>query len=331
MHPPSSRFEWIDLLRGIAVVGMIWTHVANTFLPAEVQATAFYHSLSFYHGLVAPTFFWVAGYMRGVSAARPGLRKPAWPTVKRLLMIWFIGYLLHMPWEALTSGQWSADALRILFQSDVLHCLALSSLLLFGVERGLHERPVPAWVIAGLVGLTVVLLTDSMATVATGFMPLDGYLSKASGSLFPVFPWVGFACAGFVSGSFGLPGLRTLLAGVLLALILPQVPGFWGTVPFFFERLGWVLMVAAALANGARWIAYAPRWLMLAGRESLSLYVVHLLIIYAVPWWGGRTLSMAIGPTQSWPQIGGWFVVVMVLSLLTAWLNERRKLLRRAS
>jgi uncharacterized membrane protein len=40
MPPPARpRLAWIDLLRGVALVGMIETHVMNTFLHAWVTKT----------------------------------------------------------------------------------------------------------------------------------------------------------------------------------------------------------------------------------------------------------------------------------------------------
>lgn len=329
--PPPSRFEWIDLLRGLAVVGMIWTHAANTFLATGEQATAFFRELNYYHGLVAPTFFWLAGYMRGVSSVRPGTPKPAWPTVKRLLVIWLWGYLLHVPWWQLAQGDFSPPVLRILFQSDVLHCLAVSCLLLLAVERGFYGRPVRPWMVAAVLGAAAVLFTDCMATATTGLMPLDAYLATAHGSLFPLFPWIGFACAGFISGSHGLPGWRSFALGAVVALAVPHIPGASGTAQFFLERLGWVLMAAAVVANAGAWLARVPRWLMLAGRESLVAYVVHLLLIYAVPVWGGRPLSLLIGPTQGWSGVWLWFAVVLGLSLGAAWLNEGHKRRRAGS
>ncbi len=328
MPPSAARYAWIDLLRGCAVIGMVWTHVANAFLDATQQASPQYHTLSYYHGLIAPTFFWVAGYMRGMSAAKPGSRKPAWPTVKRLLMIWGIGYLLHLPWYELFRGEVSQPVLRILFQSDVLQCLAASSLLLLGIERLSTKH---AWQVALGLGLAVLLLTDTMKQVTTGFLPLDAYLSKQHGSLFPLFPWCAFAVAGFLSGCFGAPAWRTAAAGAVAAFVLPWLPGGSGTVGFFAERLGWVVLIAALLANSGTLVNKAPKWLMLAGRESLCLYIAHLLIIYAVPWWRGRTLNQWFGMNQPWPNVLGWFVLVLALAWLVAWLNERRKQRQRVA
>ncbi len=327
MPPPASRFPWIDLLRGCAVVGMVWTHVANALLDASQQAMPYYHTLSYYHGLIAPTFFWLAGYMRGLSAARPGPRKPAWPTVKRLLMIGGIGYLLHVPWNELWRGDVSPPVLRTLFQSDVLQCLAVSSLLLVGIEHLPARHRLPPWLPALGLGLLALLLTDPLQQVTTGLIPLDAYLSKQQGSLFPLFPWCAFAVAGFICGCFGKPSWRLGLAGGVAALGLPLLSS--GMVGFFFERLGYVLVVASLAANARILSDTAPRWLLLAGRESLCLYITHLLLIYAVPCWQGQTLSQGLGSRQPWPNVVGWFITVLALAWLVAWWNESRKLRRK--
>jgi uncharacterized membrane protein len=85
MTAPSKRLLWLDLFRGLAVLGMVWTHSANTFLDAKLQATPWYGELGYYHGLIAPAFFWIAGFAR--AHVTTGKAKPAWPTLKRLLVV----------------------------------------------------------------------------------------------------------------------------------------------------------------------------------------------------------------------------------------------------
>ncbi len=63
---------------------------------------------------------------------------------------------------------------------------------------------------------------------------------------------------------------------------------------------------------------------MLASRESLLLYVVHLQLIYALPI-QGQPFNIWLGRTQSLPATLLWFVAVLAASLLLAWANERRK------
>jgi hypothetical protein len=78
----TQRLQWLDLFRGFAVLGMVWTHAANTFLDARLQETSWYREISYYHGFIAPAFFWIAGFLRarvswgmGACAAEPGAGK----------------------------------------------------------------------------------------------------------------------------------------------------------------------------------------------------------------------------------------------------------------
>lgn len=75
-------------------------------------------------------------------------------------------------------------------------------------------------------------------------------------------------------------------------------------------------------------MAKVPRWLLLAGRESLCLYVVHLMFIHAVPWWSMQTLEHLVGPTQPPRMVVVIFLALLVLSMLVAFGNEQRKQIR---
>jgi uncharacterized membrane protein len=297
---------WVDVLRGLAVVGMIWTHCANTFLTAELQATPAYGWASYFHGLIAPTFFWLAGWVRGVASLR-NTQKSAWPAVKRLLMIYVLGHLLHVPWAQWMSGDFSVQTWRVFLQADVLQCLAISSLLLVALERA--GRWSMAIVIAMLVA--AVALTDVLRQTQTGWLIVDAYLNREQGSLFPLFPWFAFAAAGYVSGRLALSCTMMLVTGgSTIALVWLVVSGH-STPSFFVERLAWVL----ALAGLVRALQVAgPGWLLLMGRQSLSAYVVHMLLIYMLPLGSAGPLSVVLGMNQSLPAVVGWFLLVGALT-----------------
>lgn len=321
MGTGRARQDWIDLLRGIAVVGMVWTHAANTFLDGKLQGTQAFQNLTFYHGLVSPLFFWVAGYMRGLSAARSGPHKPAWPTVKRLLLILGTGYLMHIPWLPLLGGDFSPPVLQILFQSDVLQALAVSCLLLLAIERAPMTLGTRRLITLAL-GLTILLMTPSLQSVKTGLLPLDAFLSNENGSLFPLFPWAAFACAGFLVGTANTVAWPLFGFAALAAFALPFVSHGPATLSFFFERLGWITMAAVLVMKGSHWLQgrsiALPRWLLLAGRASLCVYITHLILIYWLPIWGWAREGC------SWWVVAGIFASVATLSLGVAGLKERR-------
>lgn len=325
--PSSQRLEWIDLFRGLAVLGMIWTHSAHTFLDTSIRLAPWFQSLDYYHGLIAPAFFWIAGFVRAhVTAGRP---KPALPALKRLLMVMLIGYLLHVSWYSLPSLQLPPDFWREALKIDVLQCLAVSGMLLLLVERCGQWRPMVA---AVLLGLFVSLQTPAQSWHA-GVLALDQFFNHSQGSLFPLFPWVGFGLAGFLTRAFwdGTTGRRSallLLTAAPLALMRP-LSAWLGQAPsFFVERLAWVVVAAVIISCAPSGVIRATGWLRLAGRESLLLYVTHLLIIYSMPTpWG--SMQQLIGPTQPPWKVVLIFAVLFAVALLLGFCNEQRKRSRR--
>lgn len=329
MPTPSRRLEWIDLFRGLAVLGMIWTHAAHTFLDVSIRQSAWFDELDYYHGLIAPAFFWIAGFVRAhVTRDSP---KPAWPAMKRLFMVMMIGYLLHLPWYALITFNLTPAALNEGLKVDVLQCLAVSGMLMLLTEKAGRWRYA-----VGLILMTAFAALQVPATQwHTGLLPLDQYFNHQQGSLFPLFPWVGFGLAGFVTRAVwnGRPNrAAAILAGTGAAVALAHPLTAWlGSAPsFFLERLGWVVLTAVVVSCATDRACSASGWLRLAGRESLLVYVAHLLMIYMLPM-PQRPLSDLIGPTQPVWGVLLIFAALFVLSLLLAFGNERRKTSRRVS
>lgn len=301
------------------MLGMVWTHAANTFLTAELKASAWFETMTSYHGLIAPAFFWIAGYARAHGTLDK--IKPAWPVAKRLLLVWFIGYLMHVPWDHL----FDAQAMRAVATVDVLHCLAISGLILLAVEKLGKGREAAALILL----LVFVLLEKPAREWQTGVWVLDQYFNRLHGSQFALFPWVGFGLAGFITrrawdGRLNRSAAGVMLAGGLFAWGLSNTSWPGGPPAFFLERLGWVMMAAVAVAAVAGLVSRFAGWLRLAGRESLLLYVAHLMLIHSIPL-PRQPLQHLIGPTQSVGGVLGIFAGLFAVSwLLGAW-NERRK------
>jgi uncharacterized membrane protein len=321
---PSQRLDWLDLFRGLAVLGMVWTHSAHTFLDLSLRQSAWFHELDYYHGLIAPAFFWIAGFVRAHVTTENS--KPAWPALKRLLLVLLIGYLMHVPWLNL----FDAQAWRAACTVNVLHCLAISGMLMLVAERfGRWRDAVAAVLLVFFVGLQT-----SAESWRTGVLLIDQYFNQSQGSWFALFPWVGFGLAGFLSrrlwdGTVNRDVALIFGLGGLLAFAKPYSPWPGGAPEFFLERLGWVMMAAVLVACVADQICATTGWLRLAGRESLLLYVVHLMLIHAVPL-PKQTLQHLIGMTQPLGVVIFIFGALFVASLALGWLNERRKRLSRA-
>jgi len=211
--------------------------------------------------------------------------------------------LVQVPWLA------PGRLLRLL-QVDVLQAIGASLVLLTLAERRfrLLQRPL----LAITLGLAVASLTDPLARLLPGFLPVPiaAYFGKfAAGpgapapALFPLFPWFAYALVG---GAYGTwlrnSGERdeTLIvklgvAGALLALLTSEahhaVQVLIGAAPWTVQplrvafRVGLVLVL---LLGGWLWThGRRGRLLVPYGRSSLRIYWAHLLVAYGVlgaPW-----------------------------------------------
>jgi uncharacterized membrane protein len=272
---------------------MIETHVLNTFLAAPLRETAWFAWLTYFDGLIAPAFLFIAGFAQGLGMRTASARPRAFGRkLRRLGVIWLLGYALHFPAPQLLAGQWS-EALRLGTVVDVLQCLAVALALLLAIERWMPRR-------ADIAALALLVLAVFAAEPAAGwqFSPgfLRAYFNHSTGSLFPLLPWTGFVCAGFLASACHRPpgaeagpphplvralltaGPAVALAFLLAFLVLPHV--LPGSVAFFFQILAWLLLAAPL----AQWIAerWQPRWLLFVGKESLVIYAAHLLLIEAL-------------------------------------------------
>lgn len=327
MPPPARpRLVWIDLLRGVAVIGMVETHVMNVFLDSSYDGSGWRHELGFYNGLLAPAFLWIAGFVQGLSirkAQREGRPVVTGARLRRLAFVALLGYMLHVPWGVWGAGDFGAESWRIALQVDILPCMAvtLAMLLCAGMARGVWFD-----LITALLAAFFVFAAPAAQEWRTGVIFVDSFVTySGTKSLFPLFPWVAFCALGSLASRWEMTW-RTLLPAslVFIALGVGLAPDGYSYVhpAFFAERLGWLGLLILAVWSFSQ--QFAPGWLQLAGRESLFIYVAHLLLLYSVPW-KGTTLNLWIGRTLSIPATAVAFLIVLGICLGLAWMNEKRK------
>jgi uncharacterized membrane protein len=276
---------------------MIEAHVFNTFLAAGLRGTAWFGQLTGINGLVAPSFLFIAGFVQGLERRHsPGKSIPYARRAGRLLGIAAIGYAMHLPIGEMLDHRWD-DALRIGTQIDVLQCLALGLGLLLGLswlaEKLGGERAAAVWWIGvTLVAGGVILAAMPVQGWMGGPIALRAWINPTTGSLFPIFPWIGFVLFGALLGAWPERPLPERAAGLIGLAVLAQA--CQGTVfsasspSFFLERAVWVLALAAVCEWSAR--RPLPALVLYAGKHSLKLYVTHLVLITALV---GAGLPMA--------------------------------------
>ncbi len=351
------RHFFIDLYRTAVIVLMLEGHVVRAFLSPYLQQMHLFQIHEFIHGLSAPAFLFGAGLTFVISTRRRWEEYHHWGPplarrVRRLLFILLLGLMIHLPFFSIRKiilDATTADVLQ-LFQSDVLACigiglLSLHALVFFFKTEGRFY---------GLVLVTILVvcfltpLVWDIDFLRISPLPIAQLMNGNNGSFFPLFPYVGFLFTGVIVSWEYLVAVRrheqqtfmlklavlgaALIAGAMIfdALPVQLYPryNFWVTSPnYFLIRAGILMLVAAGTWYVARDIRNPPPLLTVLGRESLFVYVLHLLILYGSAMNPALNLQAIIGSNLSVPESVGLFLLVAVglLGMASCWNFLKRK------
>jgi hypothetical protein len=248
--------------------------------------------------LTAPVFFFASGmiftYLLFKSSA--GFNKArVIKGFKRTLYLIAVGFFIQIYLKNLIR-----NPLGFLHYSHVLQCIALSIFiinLLYVVSGGKAKLfLILTFIMANFAFLITPFLTD--LSLFAELNPLSLFLSH-NFTIFPLFPWAGFSLFGAL---FGLITLKRAILKKQVSLIVVFVAGLlmqrnaWFLLSFIYGsfenyrdlvnisvftyyRLGEVMMTYALVT----WLTHKikiPEWMLIPGRETLAIYVVHNIVIY---------------------------------------------------
>jgi uncharacterized membrane protein len=316
----KQRLVFIDVLRGIACVWMIETHVVNASLAWTARYNWFFQTLEAMNGYVSVTFIFCAGAGFWLAATRKVQEyktfQPAfWQYVRRLGFILLVAYWLHIP-EISLQKFLIATPMRqnILWTCDVLHAIVMASFIALGCLLVVPRLQQLRWVFVGLMLLFLYLTPFVWRLEPDTFLPrvLGAYLSHPPAATFPPFPWCAYFFAGAALTAFFLEARdrrafawRCAVIGFVLPFVVitfrsagwnhwfiyawtetwyPVSPGN------FMFRVGGTMVLFSLLylfqEPLSNWTVMGRKpmaWLQLLGQESLFVYVFHLMLVYGSP------------------------------------------------
>jgi len=356
-HATGRRFVFIDLYRSVVILLMLEGHTVRALLDTNLQQSVLFRFHEFFHGLSAPAFLFGAGLTFVVSTRNRWVEYHHWgpplaKRVARLVLILALGMAIHLPYfsiRKIISNGSEADFLQ-LFECDVLHCIGLGLLALHGIVFFFRSEErfygLVLAVVAGACFLTPLVWDIDVAQHVPVF--ITQLLNSLHGSPFPLFPYIGFLFAGvIVSWEFMIAQQRNstgrfmrrlaMLGGGLIAvgLISDALPlqvypvyNFWYTSPsYFFIRTGSLFLLCSIAWHVAdRWQP-SNKLFVVAGQESLFIYVVHLPLLYGSVINPVQNLTTFLGPHQ---QVGATvgitaLVVAIMILLALGWNYVKRK------
>jgi uncharacterized membrane protein len=309
-------------MRGFAVLCMVVHHTFDSFLATGLKDSAWARGFRFMGGMAAPAFLFLAGLAVALTLEKAALRGSSTTRasvlsgVRRGLGIVALAYVFRVQEWAL-AWPWSpaTDILRV----DVLNTIGVS-IVAVALLWGTRSRVV----FAGACGI-VIAVTPVLWSLDLGHSLAARYVAgRPPATLFPIFPWLGYALAG---GALGLVWARTpreqegrllltLSVGGLAAWLVAGAldPGphdflWWNTAPACFaERLASNVWILTLLWGVERLFprAWADPLLQL-GRHSLIVYWIHIELVYGRWFWRSRGVL---------PLAKAWLAFACVLGLM---------------
>ena len=339
----AHRVIFIDLMRAIAVLQMVQGHTVDVLLSPEFRTAEFpiYNIWYFLRGMTAPIFMFTAGTT--FTYLFKSVKKPFEENYRvkkgfrRVLLLLFIGYILRYPsWTIVDLSEVTVEAWQTFFIVDVLQLIGLSLLLLLLILF-ITEKFKLNFTFTFIISAALIFFASPyMENISWNSYlpaPIAAYLYSGSGSLFPLFPWAGYVISGAVLGSFLAQnplvfkssrfsklllifGTAFSLVALFSYLIL-QAYGIENINPqaapnTIFFRMGFVLLLTAVVSYISLRVEKIPHLIILVGRNTLLIYVVHLIILYGSIWTPG--LKILWGESFS-----GWqsfYAALIMLSLM---------------
>ena len=346
MKQTTSRLIFIDIIRAFAICMMLEGHFIDGLLAPEYrdENNLFYATWHYIRGMTAPVFFTVSGFIFTyllIKEQNPA--KMGWnhvrvqKGVRRGINLIIIAYLLRANiFNLFTPGYTDMNVRRV----DVLHCIGLSLLFLIAFYLLTYRRKNRLRMSIMLLGTTFVAFffepIYSHLTYEYLPMALANYFTKENDSVFTIFPWFGYASLGGFMGFLFYKNRENphlyrnmVIWYILLGVILITFPYWMGKIAdtlqihslqliahgdYLIKRIGNVLLFFA-LFMILRHVITSPT-LQKIGQNTLSIYVIHYIILY------GSFTGMGLyryfhDQLTPWQAIIGAILFVVVTILIT--------------
>ncbi|WP_346346967.1 heparan-alpha-glucosaminide N-acetyltransferase domain-containing protein [Winogradskyella sp. MH6] len=317
----KKRLYFIDAVRAFAILMMLQGHFIDTLLDVSYRDdhnTAF-SIWKYFRGITAPTFFTISGLIFSyllIKAKRSGdvafrMKKGLY----RGLLLIGIGYLLRAPIFQWFYGDFNSPYFLLV---DVLQCIGLSLILVVGIYKLTFKKTLLFSILMCLLGFAIFLTEPLYRYLDLPNVPkvFANWLTKDYGSVFNIIPWFGYIAFGaFIATifyryierpkfklsiilGFVVFGLALIFKSGWLLMKLYYLTDFElfkgvANYNYLFIRLGNVLLLFAIFYAAEDYIKQPL--LLKIGQKTLSIYVIHFIIIYGS--FTGIGLHQLIGKT----------------------------------
>lgn len=355
MNEKKQRLVALDLARilamGMMVVGHSFFDLAQ---PRSYVISEFpWNFWEFARGLTAPLFLFISGIVQVFANKRNSDGKLPKTIVHRrvrtALLLIFIGYFLNFPVrQAYHFLVVDKMVLIPFFQVNILQLIGIT-LLCVVVLFSMIKSNRTLGIVTFILGL-IILVFNPFVHLVDWYkilpLPIAPYFSLTKGSYFTIFPFSAFLFFGISFGTFlqrfepevryknilkfgSLFGLILLPVGLLVYFVisnlnLPFFDAFKGNSGMAVIRLSLVFFIIDLVI--LLYLLYLKRFPAIEGisttlgKNSLFVYVIHLLLLYGLPWYSG--LATRFGKTFSITESFLLSFVILIISFALVFVFE---------
>ncbi|MEZ4855815.1 MAG: heparan-alpha-glucosaminide N-acetyltransferase domain-containing protein [Gelidibacter sp.] len=301
----TNRLFFIDTVRAFAILMMLQGHFIDTLIKPVYKDTSYtaFNVWSYFRGITAPVFFTISGlvflYLLLKANAKGDDQKRIRKGLTRGLMLIGIGYLLRLSLKDWLSGYFNPSLLAV----DVLQCIGLSLILIVCLYLISRKSSTILAVLLFVLGFICFVSEPLYRTITLENIPLffANWMTLANGSVFTILPWFGYmAYGGFIATLFFKYGQKyrfkpMVISGfVVVGLFLIYFSSYAlhqlsylfdiklfeqsADYNYLFTRLGNVLLLFALFYTFESYLKQSI--ITKIGEKTLSIYVVHFIIIY---------------------------------------------------
>lgn len=339
----KNRIIFIDLIRAFAVLQMVQGHTVDVILSDNYRNldSVVFSIWYFMRGMTAPIFLFTSGtvftYLLRLSKEPFFLNSRVKKGFLRFFTLVSLGYLLRYPtYKIFDFSNVSEQQFKVFFAVDVLQLIGfglLFILVIAFVSERFGKRDTLFFTTAALFFFIFWPISEKINWTNYFAVPISNYFYQKNGSLFPLFPWAGYLMCGAVLGSYLAKNPKVFKAtrfslklavsgGILLFLffVIKSVMNYasdnkilyWlNSISLISLRVSFVLILNAIFSFISLKIDSIPTLLILIGRNTLLIYVVHLIILYGSAWSPG--LIMVFNRS-----LNAWQTITMAVLMITS-------------
>ena len=313
---------------------MLQGHFIDTLLAIEYRDldNIFFKTWTYFRGITAPTFFTISGmiftYLLLKAKEKGDLNFRIRKGIIRGFFLIGVGYIIRIPIFTWFTGNFSTSFLVV----DVLQCIGLSLILIIGLYFLSFKKNIIFSVLSLLLGILIFLYEPLYRNLNNTNIPfyLNNYISNTNGSVFTILPWFGYIAFGaFIATIFhkflaqkNFKKIAVILffsIGLILIFYSSFILNFIYKIThikifndsasynYLFTRLGNVFIYFSLFYHFDKYLKFPL--LLKVGQKTLSIYVIHFIIIYGSL--TGFGLKQIIGKTLT--PLQGVFGAVLFL------------------